>query len=94
MKDNEKWMFEKTSMTIDDYPEKKVIVADVIRLVDKKTGLMIFDWITGELLYDDRCEYIEYTSEGCVSSLCGKEIEYMDSASDGKIELHVNMKEE
>lgn len=96
MKENdlEKWMYEKTDMTINDYPKKKLIVADIIRNTDKKTELMIFDRETEELLYNNRCEFIEWTSEGCASSLCGKEIEYIDATVDGKIELHVNMNNE
>lgn len=88
----EKLMFEKTDMTIDNYPDKKLIVADIIKNTNKKTKLMIFDENTEDLLYDDRCEYIEWISEGCASSLCGKEVVYFDATPEGKIEIHVNMK--
>lgn len=88
--DYNKYMFEKTSMTINDYPEKKLIVADIIRNIDDKTELRIVDCNTDELVYEDRCEYIKWTSEGCASSLCGKEIESIDTFED-KIQLCVNM---
>lgn len=88
--DYNKYMFEKTSMTINDYPEKKLIVADIIRHTDDKNILRIIDSNTDEVLYDDRCEYIKWTSEGCASSLCSREIESIDTFDD-KIELYVDM---
>lgn len=88
------YMFERTNMSIHNYPNKKLIVADIIKLTDKKSILYIIDRDTEEVVYDDRAEFIEWTSEGCASSLCGKPIKYIDATHDGKIEIHVNMKED
>lgn len=93
----EKYMYEKTDKTIDDYPQRELILADIIRLTDKKTHLYIIDRDTEEVLYNDRMEYLKWTSEGCASSLCGKKIKYIDSISDGRfqcIEVHLDMKDD
>ena len=88
MGNNEKYMHERTDMTIDDYPKKTLIVADIIRRMDGKTCIRIIDDNTDDLLYDDRC--VQSSSEGCASSLCNKEIEDIDTFN-GKIELRVSM---
>lgn len=89
MADN-KYMSEKTGRTIEDYPENTVTLADIVRLADNKTELLILD-SDGNTLYNDRCEYIKWTTGGCASSLCGRKITYMDAAPDGKLELHVDI---
>lgn len=93
-----KYIFEKTNYTINDYPKNKIILADILRLTDGKTHVTVIDRETEEILYNDRAEYITWTSEGCCSSLCSKEVAYIDSMHDEKdgnsIEVHVIMKEE
>lgn len=89
MADN-KYMSEKTGRTIEDYPENTVILADIVRLADNKTELLILD-SDGNTLYNDRCEYIKWTTGGCASSLCDRKITYMDTTPDGKLELQVDM---
>ena len=86
------YMYEKTDKSIDDYPKKDIILADLLRITDGKTHVCIIDRETEEVLYNDRAEYITWTTEGCCSSLCSKKVEYLDSI-DGAIEVHLNMKE-
>lgn len=88
------YMYEKTDQTINDFPQKELILADIMRLMDKKTHLYIINRDTEEVLYNDRMEFIEWTSEGCASSLCSKKIEYIDVINDSRflaIEVHINM---
>ena len=89
MADN-KYMSEKTGRTIEDYPENTVILADIVRLADNKTELLILD-SDGNTLYNDRCEYIKWTTGGYASSLCDRKITYMDATPDGKLELQVDI---
>lgn len=88
MTDN-KYMFEKTGRTIEDYPENTVILADIVRLADNKTELLVLD-SDGNTLYNNRCEYIKWTTEGCASSLYDRKITDMDVTSDGKLVLYVD----
>lgn len=84
----EKYIHENTGKCIDDYPEKEVILADIIRLLDGKTTVIVFN-ADMDLLYEGRVEYIKYTSEGCASSLLDKKVTYVDVALDNKLELCV-----
>lgn len=77
-----KYMFEKTNRTIDSYEKKEIILADLFHLGDKKVCYLIYDSETEEELYDDRQEYLEWTSEGCASSLCGRVVESIDVIND------------
>lgn len=77
------YMFEKTNISINDYPEKEIILADLFHLSDGKTEYTIFeedqDGGADVTLYEGRQEYLEWTSEGCASSLCSRVIKYMDA---------------
>lgn len=91
-----KYVYEKTDYNINSFPEKEIILADIIRLTDKKTILYIIDRNTEELLYNDRAEYITWNSEGCASSLCSKKVAYIDSCNsdnDLALEIHLIMEE-
>ena len=78
---NNSYMFEKTDKSINDYPEKEIILADLFHLGDGKIEYVIMESESEEELYDGRQEYLEWTSEGCASSLCGRVIDYIDIGS-------------
>lgn len=93
---NNKYMFEKTDKTIDNYIKKQIILADLLKIIDSKTHVCLIDRETEEVLYNDRAEYIIWTTEGCACSLCDKPVVCVDSIVDKDtyacIEIQLNMK--
>jgi len=76
-----KYMFERTDKSINDYPEKVIILADLFHLGDGKIEYIIMESESEEELYNGRQEYLEWTTEGCASSLCSRVIDYIDIGS-------------
>lgn len=61
---------------------KNITIGDYIQLyeLNDKTKIFILDIKTDEVLFEDRVDYLQYTSEGCMHDLCELSIDrFVDS---------------